>query len=63
MKRRHLLALWLALSPAAHADDALLPALQLSGFAKSSTERNRAAEIARGTPGVRTVRNDIAIRP
>lgn len=33
MKRRHLLALWLALSPAAHADDALLPALQLSGFA------------------------------
>lgn len=37
--------------------------VQLSGFAKSSTERNRAAEIARGTPGVRTVRNDIAIRP
>ena len=25
--------------------------VQLSGFAKSSTERNRAAEIARGTPG------------
>ncbi|CAM5311326.1 BON domain-containing protein [Thauera mechernichensis] len=37
--------------------------VQLSGFAKSSTERNRAAEIARGTPGVRTVKNDIAIRP
>ncbi|WP_288021805.1 BON domain-containing protein [Thauera sp.] len=37
--------------------------VQLSGFAKSSTERNRAAEIARGTQGVRTVKNDIAIRP
>jgi len=37
--------------------------VQLSGFAKSSAERNRAVEIARTTPGVKAVKNDIAIRP
>ena len=36
--------------------------VQLSGFAKSAAERGRAAEIARGTPGVKAVKNDIAIR-
>jgi len=37
--------------------------VQLSGFAKSTTERTRAGEIARSTPGVKAVKNDIAIRP
>jgi hyperosmotically inducible periplasmic protein len=37
--------------------------VQLSGFAKSTAERNRAGEIARSTPGVKAVKNDIAIRP
>ena len=37
--------------------------VQLSGFAKSTTERTRAGEIGRSTPGVKAVKNDIAIRP
>lgn len=37
--------------------------VQLSGFAKSTAERNRAVEIARTTPGAKAVKNDIAIRP
>lgn len=37
--------------------------VQLSGFAKSATERERADFLARTTPGVVTVKNDIAIRP
>ena len=37
--------------------------VQLSGFAKSTAERNRAVEIARTTPGVKAVKNDIVIRP
>jgi osmotically-inducible protein OsmY len=37
--------------------------VQLSGFAKSTAERNRAVDIARTTPGVKAVKNDIAIRP
>lgn len=37
--------------------------VQLSGFAKSSAERNKAEELARGTPGVTSVRNDIVLRP
>ena len=37
--------------------------VQLSGFAKSTAERNRAVEIARSTPGVKAVKNDIVIRP
>ncbi|MDD2987822.1 MAG: BON domain-containing protein [Zoogloea sp.] len=37
--------------------------VQLSGFAKSSAERNKAEELARGTPGVSSVRNDILVRP
>jgi osmotically-inducible protein OsmY len=35
---------------------------QLSGFAKSQAEKERAAAIARGTSGVRAVRNDIIVR-
>lgn len=37
--------------------------VQLSGFAKSATERERADMLARTTPGVVMVKNDIAIRP
>jgi osmotically-inducible protein OsmY len=37
--------------------------VQLSGFARSATEKNRAAEIARSTAGVKAVRNDIVVRP
>jgi hyperosmotically inducible periplasmic protein len=35
---------------------------QLSGFAKSQLEKERAAEIARQAKGVRAVRNDIVVR-
>lgn len=37
--------------------------VQLSGFAKSQAEKNRAAEIARKTEGVVAVKNDIVVRP
>ncbi|MCX7229235.1 MAG: BON domain-containing protein [Burkholderiales bacterium] len=35
---------------------------QLSGFAKSQVEKERASEIARQAKGVRAVRNDIVVR-
>ena len=37
--------------------------VMLSGFAKSSTERSTAENIARGVSGVKLVRNEIAVRP
>ena len=37
--------------------------VMLSGFAKSSLERNTAENIARGVNGVRMVKNEIAVRP
>ena len=37
--------------------------VQLSGFAKSDTEKARAAEIARTTKNVREVRNSIMVKP
>ena len=37
--------------------------VQLSGFAKSETEKQRAADVAQATLGVRTVRNSIVVRP
>ena len=37
--------------------------VQLSGFAKSQAEKDRAAEIARRAKGVKQVRNDIIVRP
>ncbi len=37
--------------------------VMLSGFAKSAHERNMAEQIARGVNGVKTVKNEIAIRP
>lgn len=37
--------------------------VMLSGFVKSSLERNRAETIARGVKGVKVVKNEVAIRP
>ena len=37
--------------------------VMLSGFAKSSTEKNMAETIARGVKGVVAVKNEIAVRP
>jgi osmotically-inducible protein OsmY len=37
--------------------------VMLSGFAKSATEKNAAESIARGVNGVKSVKNEIAIRP
>jgi len=37
--------------------------VQLSGFAKSATEKSHAEKIARSTSGVKGVKNDIVIRP
>jgi hyperosmotically inducible protein len=37
--------------------------VQLSGFATSEAERQRAAEIAAAVPGVKQVQNAIAVRP
>ncbi len=36
--------------------------VQLSGFAKNTAERDRAESLARGTPGVVMVKNDIVVR-
>lgn len=37
--------------------------VQLSGFAKSTTEKAQAETIARGVKNVKSVRNDIVVRP
>ncbi|MDZ7937013.1 MAG: BON domain-containing protein [Rhodoferax sp.] len=37
--------------------------VMLSGFAKSSGERNTAEDIARGVKGVVAVKNEISVRP
>ena len=37
--------------------------VQLSGFAKSQDEKNRAEAIARDTKGVSSVKNSIVVRP
>ena len=37
--------------------------VQLSGFAKSQAEKDRAESIARNTQHVREVRNSIVVRP
>jgi len=36
--------------------------VQLSGFAKSGEERSMAERLARGVPGVQSVKNDIVVR-
>ena len=37
--------------------------VQLSGFAKSENERATAESIARKVPNVKSVKNDIVVRP
>ena len=37
--------------------------VQLSGFAKSTAEKSQAEQIARNSKNVRSVRNDIVVRP
>jgi len=37
--------------------------VMLSGFAKSGTEKNTAESIARGVSGVKSVKNQIVVRP
>jgi hyperosmotically inducible protein len=37
--------------------------VQLSGFATTQAEKDRAAQIARATPDVKEVRNNIIVRP
>jgi osmotically-inducible protein OsmY len=37
--------------------------VMLSGFAKSATEKNEAENIARGVKNVRSIKNEIAVRP
>lgn len=43
--------------------ETLKGAVLLSGFAKNGTERSTAEAIARNVSGVRTVRNEISVRP
>lgn len=51
-----------AVSAAAIKVETLNGTVQLSGFAKSGVERSHAETLARGTPGVQSVRNDIIIQ-
>ena len=37
--------------------------VQLSGFAKSNTEKAQAEYLARNTKGVRSVKNNLTVRP
>ena len=37
--------------------------VQLSGFAQSAAEKNQAEQIARSSKNVRSLRNDIVVRP
>jgi len=37
--------------------------VQLSGFAKNATEKAAAESLARGVKGVKTVKNDVIVRP
>jgi len=37
--------------------------VMLSGFAKNATERSTAEAVARGVNGVKSVKNEIAVRP
>ncbi|MBS0550912.1 MAG: BON domain-containing protein [Proteobacteria bacterium] len=43
--------------------ETLCGTVQLSGFAKSATEKSHAEKIARSTSGVKGVKNDIVVRP
>ncbi|MDD2809143.1 BON domain-containing protein [Rhodoferax sp.] len=50
-------------SAAAISVETLNGVVMLSGFAKNSTEKATAESIARGVNNVRSVRNEIAVRP
>ena len=52
-----------SVSAAAISVETLNGTVQLSGFAKSQSEKDRAESIARGTKHVREVRNSIVVRP
>jgi len=52
-----------AVSAAAISVETLNGTVQLAGFAKSSDERSTAERLARDVPGVKSVRNDIVVRP
>lgn len=52
-----------SVSAAAISVETLNGTVQLSGFAKSQAEKDRAASIARGVNHVREVRNSIVVRP
>ncbi|MDR7268637.1 osmotically-inducible protein OsmY [Pelomonas saccharophila] len=43
--------------------EALKGTVQLAGFATSKTEKDRAGQIARATPDVKEVRNNIIVKP
>lgn len=42
--------------------DTMDSVVHLSGFATSQAEKNRAAEVARAVPGVKSVRNNLVVR-
>lgn len=52
-----------AVSAAAISVETLNGTVQLSGFAKSAAEKSAAENIARNVKNVRSVRNDIVVRP
>ncbi|MHA7598679.1 BON domain-containing protein [Alicycliphilus sp. T452] len=52
-----------SVSAAAISVETLNGTVQLSGFAKSQAEKDRAESIARNTKHVRDVRNSIVVRP
>ncbi len=52
-----------AVSAMAIGVETLRGTVQLSGFARSAGERALAEKLARETPGARSVRNDIVLRP
>ena len=43
--------------------ETLKGSVQLSGFAKSADEKSYAEKLARGVPGVKSVTNDIIVKP
>lgn len=43
--------------------EALNGTVQLAGFATSQSEKDRAGQLARGTPDVKEVRNNIIVKP
>lgn len=50
-------------SAAAISVETLNGTVQLAGFAKSPGERETAERLARGVSGVKSVRNDVVVRP